>query len=68
MRTPVPKCRDMNRNWCGTGIEGKRLTTMGKEQAAVVSALFTRQTPGVYTPAVLSSSIKNRAKTWIGVL
>ena len=34
MRTPVPKCLDMKRNWCGTGIEGKRLTTMGKEQAA----------------------------------
>jgi len=33
MRTPVPKCLDMKRNWCGTGIEGKRLTTMGKEQA-----------------------------------
>jgi len=33
MRTPVPKCLDMKRNWCGTGMEGKRLTTMGKEQA-----------------------------------
>jgi hypothetical protein len=38
MRTPVPKCLDTKRNWCGTGIEGKRLTTIGKEQAAIVSA------------------------------
>jgi hypothetical protein len=35
MRTPVPKCLDMKRNWWGTGIEGRRLTMIGKEQAVI---------------------------------
>lgn len=38
MRTPVPKWREMKRNWWGTGIEGKRLTMIGKEQAVRVSS------------------------------
>jgi hypothetical protein len=51
IRTPVPKCRDTNKNWWGTGIEGKRLTTMGKEQAAIVrSASHSEGAPsGMYT-------------------
>jgi hypothetical protein len=49
MRTPVPKCLDMKRNWCGTGIEGKRLTTMGKEQAAIVSAAWEGATSSLRT-------------------
>ena len=31
-RVPVPDVQHCV-DWCGTGIEGKRLTTMGKEQA-----------------------------------
>jgi hypothetical protein len=33
MRTPVPKCRDMNRNRCGIGSFGKRLAMTGNEHA-----------------------------------
>lgn len=38
MRTPVPKCLERNRNLDGTGMPGKRLTTMGKEHAVFSQA------------------------------
>lgn len=36
IKTPVPKCLERKRNWWGTGNRGKRLATMGKEQAVRV--------------------------------
>jgi hypothetical protein len=40
MSTPVPKCRERKRNWCGTGKRGKRFAAMGKAHAGLGQRLF----------------------------
>lgn len=68
MSTPVPKWRERKRNWCGTGIFGKRLTMMGKEHAGAGQPGKPRCSSGDNSPAVLSVRISTSAKTCSGVL
>lgn len=35
--TPVPKCFERKRNWCGTGNFGNRFAAMGNAQAIRIS-------------------------------
>jgi hypothetical protein len=67
IRTPVPKCLEMKRNWCGTGNRGKRFATMGKEHAGQDQHDQAARFEGSI-PAVLTVRIRMRAKTWRGVL
>lgn len=67
MRTPVPKCLERNRNRDGTGMLGKRRTTMGKEHAVYGQSCL-RVAFSWYTPAVLKTRIKIRARICKDVL